>query len=259
MLFRSRVVAVGGDGTINEVVNGLMSATARGVSLGIVPGGTGSDLVRTLKVPTELEAAVHLAVAGEARPLDVMRATFHGDDGQAVERWGMNVIGMGLAGDVVRRVNAGSKAWGGTLTFLGATLSALAAWSPVEVEIRWTDERGVAGDWRGRLVNAFVGNGQFCGGGVWLGPAGRMDDGLLELMIIPQLPVGVLMARIPHLYTGKLSATSGVVWKQIRSVSARVIGDGRALADVDGEQPGGLPVHISVLERALSVVCGAGG
>lgn len=246
-----RVVAVGGDGTINEVVNGVMAADVPGVVLGIVPGGTGSDLARTLKLPSAWSAAVPIAVSAPGRPTDVLEGRFTGQDGAELLRHGINVTGMGMAGDVVRRVNAGSKALGGTLTFLKATLASLAAWRAPEVELTWEEADGRAGQWTGLLANAFVGNGQYCGGGIWIGPRGRMDDGLFELVIIPQLPMSVLVTSVPHLYTGRIAEVRGVQWAQVRTLRARTLAPAEVLADADGEQPGRLPLSIRVLERRI--------
>lgn len=251
-----RVIAVGGDGTANEVVNGLMEAGRSGVAFGVLPAGTGSDLVRTLKVPAAWTEAVPMLLGASPRPSDVMEGTFRQADGSDRRRWAINVIGLGMAGDVVRRVNQGSKRLGGTLTFLGATLSAMAAWRTPQAELSWVGEDGVAGSWRGGLINAFVANGQYCGGGMWVGRGGSLDDGLLEILIIPDQSLFSLVARTPKLYDGSIRDVPDVVAIRAHELTAVATSAEVVLADADGEQPGCLPVRIACRARVLPVCMG---
>lgn len=247
------VVAVGGDGTLNEVANGLLLAERPDCELALLPAGTGSDLARSLQLPAGWPAAISAIASTPARRIDVMDATFRGADGGRVRRFGVNVIGMGVAGEVVRRVNAGSKALGGTLTFLGATLGALAAWTAPEVRVRWIDGAGAAGVWQGRLTNAFLCNAQFCGGGMRVGPGARMDDGLLDLVIVPHQRFPTLVAQAPRLYDGRITRTEGIEVVRVRSVEAEAVTGEAVAAEVDGEQPGGLAVEVRVVAAALAL------
>lgn len=248
-----RVFAVGGDGTANEVVNGLMEAHRPGVAFGVLPAGTGSDLVRTLGVPADWREAAPRLLRAEPKPTDVMEGTFRQPDGSDRRRWAINVIGLGMAGEVVRRVNEGSKALGGTLTFLGATLRTMAGWRSPRASLSWVDEAGAPGSWQGELINVFVANGQYCGGGMWVGRGGAMNDGLLDLVVIPDQSLLSLVLRTPKLYDGLIREVHGVRSARVRELSAVPLGEGAVLADADGEQPGCLPVHITCRERVLPV------
>jgi len=246
------VVAVGGDGTVNEVLNGLCARGEPAAALGVLPSGTGSDLVRTLGVPSRWEVALPWLAAAPCQPTDVMAGTFTGQDGHPHERLGLNVIGMGMAGDVVARVNGASKRLGGTISFLRATLASLLAWEAPVVRVRWHDAAGEARRWQGPLTNVFVANGQYCGSGMWVGKGGSMDDGLVEITIIPDQSLGRLVLQTPSLYDGRLREASGVVTDQAASVQAEVVSERQdVLSDVDGEQPGVLPVRIEVRPRAV--------
>src|SRR5690606_41058681 len=110
---------------------------------GVIPAGTGSDLVRTLKMPNDLDAAVAVLATGATHSSDVLdvHVTPH-DGGDPIRRMCINVAGFGINGDVVRRANASSKRLGGTLTFLGASLGAMASYRPPDVEVTWTDHEG---------------------------------------------------------------------------------------------------------------------
>lgn len=252
-----RVIAVGGDGTANEVVNGLVQAGAPQVAFGVLPAGTGSDLVKTIGIQGSWEQALPRIAAAEPRLVDVMEGTFTDPAGQPSVRHGINVIGLGLAGDVVRRVNSSSKALGGHVTFLVATVRAAIAWTAPPVTLTWVDARGETGSWTGPLVNAFVCNGQFCGGGMWVGRGGRMDDGLLDLVVVPDIGIGRLLLQTPMLYDGSIAAHPAVVSVAVREVSARPANAPAIPADIDGEQPGHLPVRVRCVHRALRVCMGA--
>lgn len=246
------VLAVGGDGTANEVVGGLVAARRQDVQFGLVPAGTGSDLARALAVPKTWPEALAAIRASTPVRVDVMSGRFAQPDGSEWSRIGINVIGLGMAGEVVRRVNEGSKALGGKVTFLAATLRTLASWRAPEASITWRDEHGATGQWSGKLMNAFVANGRYCGGGMLVGPSASMTDGLLDVVIIPDLPLPRLLLSTGRLYDGSIAKVPGVISLRVRQLSATT--RGRFVpSDIDGEQPGGLPLSIEVVPRALLV------
>ena len=251
-----RFVAVGGDGTVHDVVNGLLAdgvpeAAERPV-LGVIHAGTGGDFVKTLGTPTRLEEAVAHGAAATPRPCDVMRCTFQGHEGTEVQRYCINVLGFGMNGEVVRRANESSKRLGGRLTFAVATLKALRSYVTPTVRIRWVDGHGVDGQWEGPLASAFVANGGRCGGGMVVG-GGVLDDGVVDLAVIPDLPLWRTILATPRLYDGHLLNVKEVSGASIRQLEAIVLDGKSALVDLDGEQPGLLPLRVSVVEKALLV------
>lgn len=247
------VVAVGGDGTANEVVEGLMTAEGDTPAFALLPSGTGSDLARTLALPKGWDAALAAIAAATPRACDVMRGTFGQADGTTTVRHGINVCGMGMAGDVVRRVNEGSKVLGGKASFAIHTLGSLLAWRPPEVEVRWTEADGSRGSWSGRLVNLFANNGRYCGGGMCTGPSAHLADGLLDVVVIPQRSTLKLVTSTPHLYDGTLVDDPSVVAFQAQRLEVRATAGDTVPCDIDGEQPGQLPATLEVLPTALRI------
>lgn len=246
------VVVVGGDGTISEVVDGLVGAG--GGAFAVVPSGTGGDLARTLQLPQDMRRAMRAAREGGAYPVDVIRLHAVGHDGQPFVRHGINVSGVGMAGDVVARVNQGQKRLGGTVTFAMATLQSLWAWRPVKVSATWVEPDGGAGAWEGRLTNAFVGNGRFCGGGMWVTPAAKMDDGLLDVVLVPEQPLFDLVRRTPALYRGSLGAMPGVVSFRASEVRLESMEDRLLPVDLDGEAVGVGPVRLEAIHGCVQLV-----
>lgn len=250
-----RIVAVGGDGTANEVVNGMFDGrTPRNpaAAFGLLAAGTGGDLVKTLQVPRDPGAAFAAFARATPRPIDVLAIELRGHSGDTpVHRLGVNVVGFGMNGVVVQWANQTSKRWGGTLTFLGATLHAVRTYDPVPVQIEWKDESNETKRWSGRLSSAFVANGAFCGGGMWVGRGSAIDDGLADVTILPPLPLPRMIVGAPRLFTGTLEKVKEVSRVRVRSIVAFADSASDVPVDVDGEQPGFLPIRIDVLEKVL--------
>jgi len=237
-----QVVAVGGDGTVSEVVDGLVAAG--GAALGIVPSGTGGDLARALGLSHDPAEAMQAVVDAPGHEVDVIEMRAVGADGVAFTRHGINLSGLGMAGDVVRRVNAGSKRLGGRVTFAVATLRSLLAWSSPPAVVTWVEADGTPGRWEGRFVNLFVGNARHCGGGMLVTPDARMDDGLLDVVLIPEQPLFDLVRRTPSLYDGTVGEAPGVLTLKVREITVEPVQDATVPLDLDGEAVGVAPATL---------------
>jgi YegS/Rv2252/BmrU family lipid kinase len=242
------LVCVGGDGTLNEVVNGLLSTPAdvRGSCvLGYVPCGTGCDLSRTLSIPRDPVRAVEAIAGGRTRTLDAGRVAFRGNRGAPERRFFHNVVSFGLGGEVDERVNRGSKALGGFVSFIRATLLSVLLFR--KKRIRFRLDGGAAME--AVAWNVVVANGRFHGGGMCVAPDAAADDGLLNVTVIGDLALWQVFLHLPKLYNGKLKRVARVrtfVAKRIEAWSTQ-----RVLLDVDGEQPGRLPVVIETVPGAI--------
>lgn len=251
------VVSVGGDGTANEVVNGLarLEASER-PALGVLPAGTGCDLVKSIGMPRDLEQAVAVLRDGERRPTDWMVVGFD-RAGVPAERICINVAGFGMNGEVVMRANQSSKRFGGKATFALATARTALAWKSPVASMEWDGPDG-PGSWEGRLSSVFVANGHYCGGGMWVGRGGRMDDGSAEMTLLPELPLPRTIIGAPRLYSGTIGKVQGVVTARISQLRARC-DEREVLIDIDGEQPGRLPLDLRVERHAVHLVGRWGG
>jgi diacylglycerol kinase (ATP) len=246
------VAAVGGDGTCHEVVNGLIH---KGLPVEpktiftVIPMGTGGDLARSLKMPNQLQEALWLAGTGITLPTDMGLARVTTARGEHEEVF-VNVAGFGMNGDVVRRVNARSKRLGGRATFFLATLSSLRDYKASPVTVKTSGPDGER-EWSGQLLSGFVANGAYCGGGMWVGRGGTMQDGLLDLTLLPPSPLLRQLADARHLYSGELQRTLGAI--QIQAHRIEVCPEQPIPIDLDGESPGAAPATFEVLPRVLPV------
>ncbi len=245
------VIAVGGDGTANEVVNGFFKPDGSPVSLNaaisFIATGTGSDLVRTLGIPRNpLEAVAYLAHSSR-RQIDLGRVSFTDHRGLPVTRFFINVAGLGLDGDTVARVNRTTKILGGFVSFLWGTVASLLLYRNKRMTVE-IDGRRV---YQGPVTFIAAGNGRYFGGGMKVAPHAVMDDGFLDIIVVGDFNKLELLANLPRVYRG-----AHLTHPRIQCFSGRDIlvdSASRALLNLDGEQPGYAPVKIEILPGVLTI------
>ena len=243
---RPLVVAVGGDGTLYEVVNGFFEGArtiATSSTLGLLQLGTGGDTRRTLGIPADLDAAVRVLTAGHPRWIDVGRAT----SGSEV-RYFVNIAEAGIGADVSGRANRMPKFLGGA-TYFVATLVSLAGWrhKPIVLSV----DGAVTREWIGQAV--VVANCQYYGGGMRIAPGASPDDGVFDVIV--EGPIGKLEAMIKarKLYNGTHFDDAGLKRKLelLHGARVEVSSPDSVLVQLDGEVVGQLPTTFEVVPRAL--------
>jgi diacylglycerol kinase (ATP) len=237
-----RLVLVGGDGSVNEVVNGI--AGVEGVELAVVPRGTGWDFVRTFGIPRDLEAAVDVAMNGRVREIDVGLVTFRTWAGDETRSHFANVASAGISGAIAQRANETSKRLGGKISYYWATLAVFARWKTGEMRIS-VDEKTRAG----RIIDALVANGRYLGGGMKMLPQAEPDDGLFDVLVIGDVTKRDLAFTLPKAYRG-----THLPHPRLEVLRGRVVtvdADEPLPIELDGEQPGTTPARFEVVPRAL--------
>jgi YegS/Rv2252/BmrU family lipid kinase len=248
-----RLVVAGGDGTTSEVVTGLLAAGLAGdASLAVLPLGTGGDLVRTLGVPRDLDAALELLARGETRRIDAGRVDYRARGGAPRIGYFANVASLGVSGLVDECVERAPRWLGGSAAFLLASLQAIVRFRPAPVRLRVDGE--LVHD--GPLTLAAAANGRYFGGGMQIAPGARPDDGLFDVVCVAGLAKPRLVASLPALYRGDHLGRPGVEHRRGKIVEAEPT-HGEVLLDVDGEPLGVLPARFEILPGALAVF-GAG-
>ena len=245
------VVAVGGDGTINEVVNGFFDDTgpiAPAASFGIVPAGTGGDFIKSLGVPRETAAAA-AALKLAPRAIDVGRLRYVSSDGRPALRHFINIASFGIGGLVDRYVNQSSKALGGKLSFALATLKAGVTYH--NATVRLILDGGTPKE--GKIYNVAVANGRYFGGGMKVAPDAALDDGLFDVITMGDFGFADLLLRGLDIYSGKHIGSPKVSVQRARRVEAEATDGVEVLLDVDGEAPGRLPASFELLAGALRI------
>jgi YegS/Rv2252/BmrU family lipid kinase len=232
------LVVVGGDGTLNEVVNG---AAGTGSEIAVLPSGTGQDFGRTHGIPPRFEEAVRVVLSGSTRAVDIGRAEFVGG-----ERFFANVGSVGMSGAVARRANAMSKALGGRATFFYALAREFVAWRNTDVTVQLD-----GAERQGRMHDVIVANGRWHGGGMKLAPDASWNDGLFDVVLIGDVNKLDFATTAPRLYSGG----------HVRHPKVEVLRSGSVVVDaaeplpleLDGEPVGTTPARFEVVPGALRV------
>lgn len=251
------IVAVGGDGTVNEVVNGFFEGGApvgEHAALGLLTSGTGGDFRRTFGLPLDAAGQIARIAAGGERRVDVGRLTHTTDDGATAVRHFDNIASFGLSGETDREVNRlrGAKRLGGKAAFYFATVKSLVAYTAQPVRVR-VDGAFAA---EGRYVVGAVCNGQYFGGGMRIAPDAVPDDGEFDVVLVESTGKLAMLRSLGAIYSG-----AHVSFPQVRVVRGRRVvaepaaGAGPVLLDVDGETPGRLPATFEIVPKALRLRC----
>ncbi len=239
------VVAVGGDGTVNEAVNGLASAPGpRRPELAVIPRGTGTDFVRTYRIPTALDAALAVALRGGTREIDLGHVSYAAPGGGRAESYFANVGSAGMSGAVARRANSAPKALGGRATFFLALVAVFAGWRNVEMTIELEADRRT-----GKMTNVIVANGAYHAGGMRLAPEARPDDGLFDVLLIGDITKADFVRNVARVYRGTHLTHPKI--ELVRAVSVSVDASVAMPIELDGEQPGTTPARFELRPRAL--------
>lgn len=244
------IVAVGGDGTIQEVVNGFFSGgrlISPLASLGIINAGTGHGFAQSFGLPEDLERQMWVIAGRSFRAIDVGRAWFMNGGAKAVERYFINECQAGIGGEVVRRVGAKSKRFGGALAFgLTSAAAALNAPSrPVTVQVDKEPAR------THKLIGVVMANGSRMAGGMNLTPNAELSDGLLDILFIHEQSRLERLRNFPKIYSGKHIGLASFSYRQGRRIS--VSSAEKMLFEADGELWGTVPCRVEVLPGLLRV------
>jgi diacylglycerol kinase (ATP) len=244
---RRRLIAAGGDGSVNDVVNGVMDAglaDTREVTLAVAPTGTGNDWARSLGIgrrPCDVTAAI---AAGRTMLHDVGLVEHPGSSER--RRWFINVAGAGYDADMTSRL---PRPIPSALTYLRVAISGLVSYRAPRFRV---DADGIAIDERMLLV--FVANGQYCGNRMHVAPVALMNDGLLDVVMVQELGLLAALPKLAKLYRGTILGDPAV--RHLRATRVRIEAEPRAGVQVDGQLAGGTPAEFSLVGQALRVIVG---
>jgi len=236
-----RVIAVGGDGTVQEVVNGLLAhGTPR--TFGLVPIGTGNDLARSLGIPSALATAWEMATGRETRPIDVARAT----NGAGTTRWFASAGGIGFDAQVAAAM-AQRRGWQASRAgYLLTTLAELRRFSNCRVRVTIDEET-----FEGPVLFVAAANGAYYGGGMRIAPEARVDDGQIDVCIVGDISRLTALRQLPNLYRGTHVRHPAV--SMYAGARLRIEGAAATRIHLDGEPFGGLPLEVDLHPGALRI------
>jgi YegS/Rv2252/BmrU family lipid kinase len=251
-----RIVAIGGDGTINEAVNGFFEdgkPIAPDASLAIIPFGTGGDFRRTLELPTDAAGAARVIAANHKKKVDVGKLSLTDHDGNPALRMFINIASFGVSGHLDRMINKSGKKLG-RLGYFTTGVRATMSYKNQRVQLRFD------GDAKDRVevtaYNVAVANGKYFGGGMKIAPDAEIDDGKFDVTVVGDLGIMQLMTGFARqVYSGAHLKTKGISVRRAKVVEAEAVDPNDKIEfDVDGEHLGRLPARFEILPTALWLV-----
>lgn len=251
----STIICVGGDGTMNEIVNGLVSDD-RPVNphtrLALIPCGTGKDLARSLGTKNVAATLRALDAPTERTTvaIDLARVGYiDARTGYLSSRYCANVADTGLGASTAALINASSKAMGGMVSYLAGAVRSIVSYSPWQVTVEADGELVYEGS-AGMVVFA---NGQYFAGGMHVAPMASLCDGRVDMFVLEGVGKRrLLTSLLPRVYRGMHLNQPGVIHRSVTHATVR--SDDQMLLEMDGEQVGGVPVSVHVVPQVLRMV-----
>jgi len=242
------IVAFGGDGTLNEVLNGVFrEGPVADVTLGAIPGGTGSDFTRSLDISRDPVEAVKRLLRGQTRLVDVGEIQCI-KDGKPTRRYFINVAGMGFDAEVAERSNRMPKFMGGTIPYLFNLVISLISYRNKRFRIT-LDDRTI----EQKAYLLIVAIGKYFGGGMFIAPDAELDNGLFDVIVVGDMSKLEFIANVPRVYKGTHIDHPKVDAYKARRVEIRC--DERASIEAEGEIAGMAPATFIIHPKAVKVLC----
>ncbi len=243
-----KIIAVGGDGTVNEVVNGLIVNDCicdDNIELAVLSNGTGSDFIRTLKPENDIHTFVRALKRECYRSIDIGKIIYHQNQQNNTSRYFINVSNLGIGAEVVNLVNKRSKALGSKLTYFTGTMSTILKYKNMEVSMKLDNSQIIEGVFCGLMIC----NGQYIGGGMQIAPLAELDDGWFDIMVINDITKLKLFSRFPLIYKGKHIELPEVEVYRCQSLAIQTLES--TIIEADGEIIGRSPCQYSILPKCL--------
>ena len=237
------IIACGGDGTVSEVANGILSS-GKDAELGILPSGTGGDFRRTLEVPSQSRAAARVLKRGRTVRIDVGRVSFIDHNGADVMRYFLGVASCGMSTKVIERVKAEK------VSFASSLLQTALRTAPIRLAVQLDDshERQIV------VSNLCIANARYFGGGMKIAPDAKLIDGKFDIVGVGDLSAVKIFTSAPRVYLGSHLSMPEVSHALARKITVRTADRGAEVAlEIDGELPGKLPAAFQIVPKALRV------
>ena len=246
----SQILAVGGDGTLNEVVNGFFTdqkPTNPEASLAVLSHGTGGDFLRSLNQSRGLPSLLEVLRREKITPIDCGLVQYQDATGELQHRYFLNVADVGLGGESVNYINQRGKFLGGKLSFLFGGIMSILAYENKSMKCV-IDGKVVV---NGTTNSIWIANGRYVGSGMMIAPNADLQDGLFDVIVLGDLSTLDLLRHMPKIYQGRHLEVSGVTTYRGKEIS--IISNSAAFLDLDGEHPGFTPVHFSLIPQGIKL------
>ncbi|MCE5346282.1 MAG: diacylglycerol kinase family lipid kinase [Bacteroidales bacterium] len=247
-----KIITVGGDGTLNEVVNGVFlnkECPTRDISLALIPIGTGNDWSRMFGIPRDYEKAIKIIHDNKLMLHDIGLISFF-EGSEKKNRFFINIAGLGFESVVIKRTNTHKeKGWSGKGIYFYNLLMCLLSYKTTRAQIIIDGEK-INAD----IFSINIGNGKYCGGGMRQTPNALPDDGLLDVTIIKGIGKIEIIRNLKILYDGSILSHPKI--DGYRCKSLKIGSDSLIYAEADGELLGHTPMEFSIIPASVNIVYG---
>jgi diacylglycerol kinase (ATP) len=236
------ILSAGGDGTMHQVVNGVMGSA---VTLGLIPLGSGNDLARSLGVKPKAQYIIDLINKQKARAIDIGMINARNEKGHPVKRYFINECSIGMGPEVVRRVNAEGRSFSASLMYLKSIIATFLFLEPEWLHIKSDDMT-----WSGKSRVTAIANGKTFGHGIYIAPNANMSDGFLNLFIAANPPLLRFLLLLQALKQPRESGDACLTYTTATHVE--VTSEKPLPVEADGEPVGYLPMTCEVMSKRVN-------
>jgi len=244
------LIAIGGDGTTNEVINGFLIAdkeAQKNVILGLLPFGTGNDFARSLKLNNSIECLQTLINNNNIKKIDIGEVEYEHFDGLRKIRYFNNISQIGVGAETVKIVNGNPKYLGPALTFIMATLKAFLRYKHQEIKLISDNF-----NFSGKIVSLCFANGKYMGGGLGIAPHAEVDNGEINVVIVGNVSIFEFVKYVPKLRKLEFIVHPEVQYKSLKSCSLESTNNKKYPVEMDGEYIGFTPMKVKINPQKIT-------
>jgi diacylglycerol kinase (ATP) len=241
--------AAGGDGTLHQVVNGIMTVSdvQNRPAVGLIPLGSGNDFARSMSITADVNQLLNLLENPSFTEVDLGKIHFITFDGRHDERYFINVADIGMGPEVVQKVSAAPKILGSAIGYYSSIIRTFFSYKPAKVFAKTNDW-----SWEGKLRSLAVANGKYYGHGLCVAPAAKINDRMLDVFICGDVSVFDFIIQSENLKKGKHLSLEEVKYKTCVDIDLK--SEGKCLIEGDGEVLGVLPAIVRLERETIKML-----
>jgi YegS/Rv2252/BmrU family lipid kinase len=248
------IIAVGGDGTMHEVVNGIMRVPREKrteLVVGLLPVGSGNDFARTLKLSPKVSDLHNLIENNKMMSIDIGRLQYKSMKGDDQTSYFINITDVGLGAEVAKRVNEGNKTYGPNIAFFTATLSTFTNYKKKKIKIESPNF-----NWTGNILILCLANAKYFGSGLCIAPYAKVNDGKFAVTLAGEVSLWDYIKNVMRIRNGKLMKHPNVMYNEVDECFIEPIGP-ECLIEADGEMIGKIPLRVTLLKHEINFLTSA--
>ncbi len=242
------LIAAGGDGTMSEVINGIMQVERSkrdNLIVGLYPFGSGNDFARTLKLSKKLSDLRKLIQNNSTNMIDIGKLEYKNMKGEDAVRFFNNITDIGLGAEVAKRVNEGKKIYGPNFDFFKATVLGFLNYKRKQLKIESENF-----NWSGRLLILCLANGKYFGSGLGIAPQAKVNDGKISITLAADVSLWDYLKNLARIRKCLPVDHPQIIYKEVENCSIEPIGK-ECLIEADGEMIGKIPLKVSMLHKEI--------